>query len=284
MSLDLFLNRLTTYSIRTKEDEEHALKEMLQELILFSLSESHFFEHAVFNGGTSLRIHYHMPRFSEDLDFMLASPDPQFSWDNYAEGIVATCSQFGVEPEIMNRHEVGNAIQPMFVKDASISKLLSLAFHHDPRKKLKIKLEIDTNPPAGSYSENRFLNFPVACTIRVQDLPSGFAMKNHALLCRPYTKGRDWYDFYWYIKGKTALNFELLKNALNQQGPWAGQIDATFTKTRFLELLQAKIETLDWQAVKRDVAPFLTAVERKSLQVWDHTFFMAQIENLESFI
>jgi predicted nucleotidyltransferase component of viral defense system len=284
MSVDLIRERLATYHLMTREDEEHALKEMLQEILLFALTDSDFFQRAIFHGGTSLRIHHRLPRFSEDLDFLIDSPDTPFLWENYTDVIMNICHQFGITPEIQDRHQTGRAMQSLFIKDNSIGKFLALSFQHDPRKKLAVKLEIDTNPPPGTGSELKFLDFPVACSLRVQDLPSGFALKNHAILCRTYAKGRDWYDFYWYIKRKTPLNFVLMKNALNQLGPWAGHIDETFALPEYFELLRKKIDRLDWKGVVRDLAPFLSTQERKSLAVWDKSFFLAQVENLEAYL
>ena len=111
----------------------------------------------------------------------------------------------------------------MFLKDDSIGKMIDLSFVHHPGKKLTIKFEIDTNPPQGSNIDIKFLEFPLNCSIVAQDLSSSFAGKCHALLCREYIKGRDWYDFAWYVAKRISPNFEFLEHALYQQGPWANQ-------------------------------------------------------------
>ncbi|MEN8218843.1 MAG: nucleotidyl transferase AbiEii/AbiGii toxin family protein [Pseudomonadota bacterium] len=142
--------RLNAYSATTVEEEQDALKEILQEIILNALSEAHFFDEAFFHGGTCLRIVYNLQRFSEDLDFMLKRVDPDFRWQPYQKAIIEVCKQYGILPEIKDKGKAGTSIQKMFVKDNSIGKILDLSFKHHPDKKFTIKLEIDINPPAGS--------------------------------------------------------------------------------------------------------------------------------------
>jgi hypothetical protein len=159
--------------------------------------------------------------------------------------IIASCKKYGVESTIIDKSRLDNTINKMFLKDDSIAKMIDLSFPRHPGKKLAIKFEIDTNPPLGSNLELQFLGFPLEHSIAAQDLSSSFAGKCHALLCRNYIKGRDWYDLAWYVTRKITPNFVFLQNALEQQGPWAHQkINAT--PTWLLETLQEKINTLDW--------------------------------------
>jgi len=278
-------NRLKQYSISTVEAEENALKEILQEIILHGLYESHFFDQAIFHGGTCLRIIYNLPRFSEDLDFMLKRVDLDFNWQPYQQAIIDVCKQYGISPVIKDKSKTGYNIQKMFVKDNSIGKILELSFKHHPHKKLNIKLEIDINPPAGSTTEIKFLDFPLDFPIEIQDLPSNFASKSHALLCRSYVKGRDWYDFLWYVRQKVVPNLSLLSNAINQQGAWAGQ-KIQVTPAWYIEQLEAKITSIDWDIARKEMAPFLAPREKNTLALWNSDFFrdrLNQFKNCELF-
>jgi len=176
MTIDIIRSRLNSYNVENVEAEESALKEILQEIILYGLSTTDFFKKAMFQGGTALRILYGLPRFSEDLDFLLKNPEKNFHWQIYMESIFKVCEQFGIIPEVMDKKQVEKNIQKIFFKDNSLGKMLQLSFTHSPHKKLTIKLEIDTNPPLGSNAEIKFLDFPIAFSVIAQDLPSNFAI------------------------------------------------------------------------------------------------------------
>lgn len=275
--------RLETYSPNTIEDEEHALKEILQEIALYGLANANFFNTAIFQGGTALRILYRLPRFSEDLDFILKKPDPSFMWEPYMDAIISTCKQYGVHPEIIDKSRVNSTVKKMFLKDDSIGKIIDLSFVHHPGRKLAIKFEIDTNPPLGSDFEIKFVEFPLDYSIIAQDLPSSFAGKCHALLCREYIKGRDWYDFTWYVARKITPNLIFLGNAIDQQGPWANQ-KIIVTPKWFIEAMQNKIKSIDWNKAASDVAPFLNIQDKQTLSLWGINFFMDKLNKLENFL
>ncbi len=157
---------------------------------------------------------------------------------------------------------------------------LSLPFKRNDHRKIRDKLEIDTRPPEGSSFETRYITFPVVSPITVQALESGFALKIHALLCRSYVKGRDWYDFVWYINRKTRPNIELLKNALFQYGPWAGK-DVDITSSWLRGALDDVINILDWTQVRRDVERFIPAAELPGMKHWSKVFFLDRLNQLE---
>ena len=189
--IELLQQRLAQYAIDGAEQQEQALKEMLQELTLYALWREGFFEAAAFQGGTCLRILYGLPRFSEDLDFILQKPDPNFSWAGVLKGVTEILAEFGVAAELVDRSRADRAVRQAMLKDDSLGGQLNLKFADlPPGRKLRIKLEIDTNPPAGSAWDQRFHDFPTDFSVLVQDLPSNFALKLHALLCRPYIKER----------------------------------------------------------------------------------------------
>lgn len=282
MTIDIIDARLKNYNLETIETEEFALKEILQEIILYGLSTANFFSKGIFHGGTSLRILHGLPRFSEDLDFLLNEPDPRFNWHPYLDAIDKTCKQFGIEPDIIDKSQAGKAVQKMFLKDNSIGKILNLSFQHHPGKKQTIKLEIDTNPPAGSNIETKFLDFPIAFSVVSQNLSSNFAGKCHALLCRKYIKGRDWYDFLWYVSKKITLNFKLLTSAVEQQGPWQGQqIEVTFNW--LIEQMDKKIHEIDWKKTILDAKPFLSGTEKNTLSLWGKDFFLDRLNVLANY-
>lgn len=147
------------------------------------------------------------------------------------------------------------------------------------KPQLRIKLEIDTNPPQGSTFELKYLDFPLPYSIKTQDLPSLFAGKCHALLCRNYVKGRDWYDFIWYVARQTRINFTLLKNAIFQAGPWKDQ-NIDVTPEWFVQQLATKISAMDWNETKQDVARFLRPRELATLELWSKDFFLSRLEKL----
>lgn len=274
--------KLNRYKIQTLEDEENALKEILQEIALYALSTTDFFSKAMFQGGTALRILYQLPRFSEDLDFILQSPDTSFHWEFYIHKISECFELFSIEPEIIDRSRVDQVIQKLFLKDNSIGKVLNLKFKHHPNKKLLIKLEIDVNPPLYSDSEIKYLDFPLDYSILAQDLPSNFAGKCHALLCRPYEKGRDWFDFAWYVANETPLNFKFLSSAIHQLGPWQNS-HLTTNISWLVEQLTMKISVVDWNKARGEVMRFVNPEYQASLKLWSRDFFMNKVKKLAEY-
>jgi predicted nucleotidyltransferase component of viral defense system len=273
----LFAEKLKEYTITSVFDQENVLQEIVQQVVLASLSRAGLFSRvqAVFHGGTCLRIVYGMSRFSEDLDFFLKSPDPSFTWQKYLEHVVRDGKGEGLSFSIPFKAENRTAVKKAFLRTDSFGNDLAtvLFYARDPRKLIKVKLEIDVNPPGGSTFETRYLAFPVTTAITTQSLESGFAMKIGALLSRTYVKGRDWYDFIWYVNKKIALDFGLLSRSIDQQGPWAGQkikVDRGWLESS----LRNKIAEIDWPAARRDVERFLPLREQESLNLWDREFFL----------
>lgn len=278
--IDLIQKRLDTYNVSNLIEEENALKEIVQEIILFALWRAGFFEIAAFQGGTSLRILHGLNRFSEDIDFILHEQAPEFQWQPYLENIVETCETFGIAAEVLDKQHMDRNVKAALVKNTSIANQLNLRFYNQQcGKKLTIKLEIDANPPAGSDFEYTYLSFPVDFEVCHQALSSNFALKMHALLCRPYLKGRDWYDFNWYIAQGVTPKMELLKNALMQYGPWQGQ-NVNVDRAWLINTLRNKITSIVWQEAAADVARFLKPIEQKSLQLWSERFYLHKLAQL----
>ncbi|QDC36609.1 nucleotidyl transferase AbiEii/AbiGii toxin family protein [Sphingobium fuliginis ATCC 27551] len=208
--IDMLQKKLRDYGAANAVEEENAMKEIIQEIALYALWRADFFDVALFQGGTSLRILHGLPRFSEDLDFLLREPDATFRWSPYLMALIDIFAQFGLKLEAQPKGKMDRAVREAVLKNDSIATQLNLRFAGSNRARtIKIKLEIDTNPPAGSGEATTFLDFPADYEVRHQDLPSNFALKIHALLCRPYLKGRDWFDFSWYVAHHVPLNLSL---------------------------------------------------------------------------
>jgi predicted nucleotidyltransferase component of viral defense system len=262
-------------------ERENALKEILQNVALYALWRADFFDVALFQGGTSLRILHGLPRFSEDLDFMLRMPDEGFAWERYLAPLQDTFAQFGLALTATSKSQMDQRIRAALIKDDSIASQLDLAFTDQGHAKaIKIKLEIDVKPPPFSGEATTFLDFPLDHEVRHQDLASNFALKIHALLCRGFLKGRDWYDFSWYVVKGVSPNIPHLRAALQQSGPWAGQSELSVDDSWLKHELGLAISNIDWENASRDVRRFLRANEAKSLDLWSERFFLAKLDKL----
>lgn len=278
--IELIQRKLDEYKATNPVEEEQATKEILQEVALYSLWRAGFFEVAAFQGGTSLRILHQLPRFSEDLDFILKVPNSEFDWQPYLEKLLEGLEEFGLKSEALAKGRMDQRIKKAVLKDNSVTNQLDLSFYRGARdQKLKIKLEIDVDPPADSGFEYSYLDFPLDFEVCHQDLNSNFALKIHALLCRPYLKGRDWFDFNWYIRQKVAPNLPHLQAALRQFGPWEGQ-NIVVDSDWLIKVLQAKVARLDWKETAQDVVRFLSPLEHEGLKLWSERFFNNKIDGL----
>ncbi len=279
MSIKLIEERLKEYSPASQRDELNVLKEIVQEIGLCALARADFFKIAAFQGGSCLRIIHKLNRFSEDLDFIMLKPDKTFVWEPFLKALQFEFTLYDLAFEVIDRSKADNAVKLAFLKDNSFGKVL--LFKHprssSDKQSIQIKLEIDTNPPLGSSFENNFLDFPYPFSIITQDLSSLFASKCHALLCRPYIKGRDWYDFIWYVSKKITPNYIHLQYALEQIGPWQNQ-KINVTSQWLVQALKDKITTINWQDAKKDAENFLRAHEREALKVWGDEFFISTIK------
>ncbi len=272
---NLIEQRLSQYNIKFQNDEANAIKEIAQEIILYALSTTNFFDHVHFCGGTALRIIYGLERFSEDLDFTLKTPDENFDFDSYMPDVLTVLKQYGLDMQIKK------AKDNTFVKKRELKKdseKWQLSF--PSLAKVVIKLEIDANPPKGAIYNDKILDFPMLHKISVGTIETLFAGKIHALLCRGFVKGRDWYDFLWYVKNTYAINYDLLQNALLQMGPYKDQDIQNFDKEFVKTELSKKIKTIDWGKAKSDVERFVKPDEVKSLDLWSADLFLSKTNQL----
>jgi len=281
MSLDIIEDRLRHYSPRSQQEEINALKEIYQEIALAGLARADFFKIGAFQGGTCLRILYGLRRFSEDLDFLLQKSEQTFQWHPFLRSIDLEFRSFGLALEVKDRSDSKGVLKKAFLKDDSFGQIIELRHPLLPshRQKIQIKLEIDINPPEGSQFSSHYLIYPFPFSIVAQDLPSLFASKCHALLCRPYIKGRDWFDFLWYLTRDTPLNQTHLQKALEQTGPLPPARDFF---SWFLAQMRKKIESIDWNQARRDVENFLTEGDRKQTEAWSQSLFLHAVDRLAS--
>ena len=282
MSVQMIQERLQSYNCKTDVEEHQAMREITQEVVLAALGRGDFFKRALFQGGTCLRIFYGLNRFSEDMDFILRNPDPDFQLKDHLRRLTDELAAYGYDIEITHRDKADSTVKKAFLKDSSLGGVIDLR-HSDrtgPLAKIRIKLEVDTNPPAGSGHELRYLDFPFVSAVAVQDKPSLFAGKIHALLCRDYVKGRDWYDFIWYTSQGVGINHAFLTSAINQLGPWRNQ-SVTADKTWVVNELENKIASLDWKQATEDVRRFIRASEQPSLDLWRRDLFLGQLGKLK---
>ena len=281
MSIRMIQERLWSYSCNSAQEEDHALREITQEVILAALSRVGFFGQALFQGGTCLRIFHGLNRFSEDLDFILKEPASDFHLTPFLNGIRTELEAYGYRVEITDRSSTDSTVKKAFIKDDSLGEILQFSFagRRGPLRKIRVRIEVDVNPPAGSGSELRYHDFPFVASVVVQDIPSLFAGKLHALLCRDYVKGRDWYDFLWYTARRAGVNYPFLSSALVQTGPWQGEnleVDAHWLRDE----LTALINRIDWRDTANDVRRFVPEQEHPSLDLWSADLFLGQLAKI----
>lgn len=265
---------LAKYEPKSVDDSVRALREIIQEVALLGLWRSKFFEHAAFYGGTALRILYGLDRFSEDLDFSLLEPSPDFNLARYTASLEEELSAFGfnVRVEMVDK-AVESAVQSAFLKANTRNELLVIETGGElAGQVLKVKIEVDTDPPTGFTTLTRYLLQPIPFAVRSYSLPDLFAGKMHALLFRRWknrVKGRDWYDFVWYAANHPQLNLAHLDQRMRQTGHWSG--DLPLSPAAFRELLSDSIDRLDVDQARNDVAPFVK--DQQALALWSHDFF-----------
>jgi hypothetical protein len=278
---------LERYHCRTRDDHVHALREILQELALLGLWRSKFFEHAAFYGGTALRVLYGLDRYSEDLDFSLLRADPGFTLGSYGDALRQEMSSFGFDVSFDRSAKPRNtAIESAFLKTNTFRQLVVIEAGGDllrgmhSRQLLKIKLEVDTDPPEGFVTESRYVLQPVPFAVRAYSLPDLFAGKMHALLCRKWknrVKGRDWYDFAWYAGHHPKIRISHLEARMRQSGHYADK--QPLDGAGLLLRLHQAVGKLDVRQVKAEVAPFVR--DKRSLDVWSHEFFNQIADRIE---
>lgn len=271
---------LAAYEIQSLDDSLRALREIMQEIALLGLWRSKFFEKAAFYGGTALRVLYGLDRFSEDLDFSLLEKNEEFDLADHSDALKRELGSFGFDVEIERRiRPPGTAIQSAFLKADTRTQMITVEFERDliqqvPRNQvLKIKLEIDTDPPSRFSTETRYLLWPIPFAAKTFRLPDLFAGKMHAVLCREWksrVKGRDWYDLVWFAAYHPELHLAHLEQRMRQTKHWTSM--ASLAPGEFQAMLGRRIEGVDIDQIRREVEPFVK--DPSSLALWSKEFFL----------
>lgn len=278
---------LARYTCVTQQDYKNALKEIIQELALLGLWRSKFFEKAAFYGGTSLRILFGLNRFSEDLDFSLLEPEEHFDIQAYQTAIETELAQFGFNVSMTQKNKsVDSAIVSAFLKANTIEHLIKIDVPESERarchldEQLKIKLEVDTNPPPKFNTSVNYLLQPIPYSVKTFSEPDLFAGKLHALLCRSWktrVKGRDWYDYVWFVARQTPVHLLHLEERMRQSGHYDDT--RALTGDTLKGLIHHKIDKLDIDSAKEDILTFIS--DRKEVDIWSANFFHAVTEKLK---
>lgn len=263
----------------TVEDYDTALRESIQFVALLGLWRARFFEHAAFYGGTALRILHGLPRFSEDIDFSLLETDRGFSLRPYLEAVSRELEAFGFTCSVQGRERPsGSRIESAFVKANTRKHILQiaptsgLAERLPTNQLLKVKLELDIEPPAGFSTEAQAVIDPVPFHVRTYVLPDLFAGKMHSVLCRRWAtrvKGRDWYDLIWFLQRRTPLHLEHLEARMRQSGHWT--TEEPLDLPAFRRVYEETVAQTDFSRAVRDVLPFIA--DQSELDGWEQALF-----------
>ncbi len=269
----VFDQMMSRYEIKTTGDKHNAVHEVMQQITLTALYRAGFFNMAAFYGGTCLRIFHDLPRFSEDMDFSLLEKDENFSLEGFFDTIMNEFRALGREVVISRKAKVTDThIESAFLKDNS--DIYNIEFQ--TQRSIKIKIEVDTNPPLGFNTEYKLLLLPFSFMTRCFNLSGLFAGKMHAFLFRNWkkrVKGRDWYDLEWYVRNEHKLNFSHLKERCIQ----SGHVEAEdFTLDEFTRLLKKRIRDTNIDMVKADVGPFVR--DANDLTIWSTDYFLNLVE------
>lgn len=266
MKNEIFDNMLSRYDLTTEQQKRNAIFEVNQQVILAGLYAGGFFESAAFYGGTCLRIFHGLQRFSEDMDFSLLTQDDKFDFTKYFPAIVDAFTMVGREVEIKKKDKRNfGKVESAFLKDNT--DVYDVTFQTE--KSIKIKIEVDTYPPLNFKTEQKLLLQPYSFMTRCFALPDLFAGKMHALVYRAWknrVKGRDWYDFEWYVRHNVPLDFAHLAERCKQFN------NENITPELFKEKLIERLSTADIKQVKEDVLPFMR--NPKELDIWSNDYFV----------
>ena len=281
----ILTDMLEKYEAGGMADRKNAIKEIMQEVVLCGLSRAGFFQKAAFYGGTALRIFYGLDRFSEDLDFSLMVPDRCFDLASYFPTLRREVESYGLNVEISEKEKAkDSAVRSAFLKGNTKEHMLLFYASEQAaggivaNETIKIKFEVDTDPPTGAAFEHRYRLLPAPYEITMYDMPSLFAGKVHAVLCRAWksrVKGRDLYDYVFYLSRGAALNTVHLQARLAQSGAWPEDRELTVSDAK--RLLCERFESIDFKQAKEDVRPFVR--DTASLELWSAGFFRSITED-----
>ena len=263
---DIYNLMLRQHDLSTADNQRNATYEVMQQVVLSGLYRGGFFKEAAFYGGTCLRIFHNLGRYSEDMDFSLLEKDPDFHFEYYFPAIIEEAKLLGREITITKKDKKNfNKVESAFLKDNT--DVYNLSFQTE--KSMKIKIEVDTNPPLGFKTEQKLLLLPFSFQTRCLTLSSLYAGKMHALIFRAWKnriKGRDWYDFEWYVRHRVPMDFKHLQVRASEFN------GLELTKDMFFEKLRERLASADIEMVKQDVEPFI--IDKRELDIWSNEYFL----------
>lgn len=264
-TMTIFDEMVAAYNPQNATQKTNAQHQVMQQIVLAGLQKGGFFEHAAFYGGTCLRIFHGLPRFSEDMDFTLVEKNPAIHLENYFQSIREVFALTGKDVVITKKEKLHfGRVESAFLKEDTAA--YDIAFQTE--KTIKVKIELDTNPPLLFDTEQKLMMQPYSTMIRCLTLPDLFAGKMHALVFRNWKtriKGRDWYDFEWYIRHNIPLHFAHLQERIRE---FNGQ---EVTRDEFMHLLRERLANANISQVKEDVLPFVN--NPSELDIWSNEYF-----------
>lgn len=263
---EFFERALRRYPINDAKDKQNAIYEITQQVVLAGLHRGGFFDSAAFYGGTCLRLFHQLPRFSEDMDFSLLTSDEHFKFENYFQPIIDEFDSIGRKVEIKKKDKkMFGRVDSAFLKDNT--DVYNVAFQTE--KTVKIKIEVDTQPPLKFQTEQRALTIPYTFMVRCFQLPDLYAGKMHALVFRNWktrVKGRDWYDFEWYVRWRVPLDFKHLQERIREFN------GVEMSREEFMDALRYRLASTNIEDAKLDVRRF--TINPHELDVWSSDYFL----------
>ena len=264
--MNIYDQMVAEYQQQASTSTPNVEQEVMQKIALAGLSRGGFFKHAAFYGGTCLRLFHQLPRYSEDMDFTLREKNSDIHLEDFFPYIIEEFHLAGHEVVIQKKEKkMFGRVESAFLKENT--EVFDIKFQ--TKKTVKVKIEMDTDPPLGFETEDLLLSRPYPFVVRCVALSDLYAGKMHALLYRNWktrVKGRDWYDFQWYVANRVPLNFEHLQKRIREFN------DEDITKERFMEMLHEKLSTTDIESVKQDVRGFI--FNQRDIEIWSNDYFL----------
>lgn len=264
--MNIYNQMVAEYQQQASTSTPNVEQEVMQKIALAGLSRGGFFKHAAFYGGTCLRLFHQLPRYSEDMDFTLREKNSDVHLEDFFPYIIEEFHLAGHEVVIQKKEKnMFGRVESAFLKENT--EVFDIKFQ--TKKTVKVKIEMDTDPPLGFETEYLPLSRPYPFVVRCVALPDLYAGKMHALLYRNWktrVKGRDWYDFQWYVANRVPLNFEHLQKRIREFN------EEDITKERFMEMLREKLSTTDMESVKQDVRGFI--FDQRDIEIWSNDYFL----------
>ena len=264
--MNIYDQMVAEYQQQANTSTPNVEQEVMQKIALAGLCRGGFFKHAAFYGGTCLRLFHQLPRYSEDMDFTLKEKNSKVHLEDFFPYIIEEFHLAGHEVVIQKKDKkMFGRVESAFLKENT--EVFDIKFQ--TKKTVKVKIEMDTDPPLGFETEDLPLSRPYPFVVRCVALPDLYAGKMHALLYRNWktrVKGRDWYDFQWYVANRVPLNFEHLQKRIREFN------DEDITKERFMEMLHEKLSTTDMESVKQDVRGFI--FNQRDIEIWSNDYFL----------